>query len=155
MMSWRKLSHFKRPPVDWTHLCTRAVADLLLLSLFRLKFGWVKLLHALCLCTLSCTSFLKSLEYLVLLLNPGREKILCVCACVRRAMRQPRCGVPDRVASEVNEGTRKKRYAVTGQRWDKDHITYRFAALKRRVQTAVKQNTLECTLISPPPPSTA
>ncbi|XP_074533294.1 matrix metalloproteinase-15 [Halichoeres trimaculatus] len=40
------------------------------------------------------------------------------------AMRRPRCGLPDRKASEVEEGARKKRYALTGQQWDRDHITY-------------------------------
>ncbi|XP_053174711.1 matrix metalloproteinase-15 [Scomber japonicus] len=40
------------------------------------------------------------------------------------AMRRPRCGLPDRRAEEMDEGTRRKRYALTGQQWDKDHITY-------------------------------
>uniref|UniRef100_UPI0037E915B5 matrix metalloproteinase-15 n=1 Tax=Semicossyphus pulcher TaxID=241346 RepID=UPI0037E915B5 len=40
------------------------------------------------------------------------------------AMRRPRCGLPDRQALELDEGTRKKRYALTGQQWNKDHITY-------------------------------
>ncbi|XP_070828929.1 matrix metalloproteinase-15-like [Chaetodon trifascialis] len=40
------------------------------------------------------------------------------------AMRRPRCGLPDREAAEVDDGARKKRYALTGQQWDKDHITY-------------------------------
>uniref|UniRef100_A0A3P8U3B4 Matrix metallopeptidase 15 n=1 Tax=Amphiprion percula TaxID=161767 RepID=A0A3P8U3B4_AMPPE len=42
------------------------------------------------------------------------------------AMRRPRCGLPDRNADELVDGARKKRYALTGQQWDKDHITYRF-----------------------------
>lgn len=40
------------------------------------------------------------------------------------AMRRPRCGVPDRKAEELDDGARKKRYALTGQQWSKDHITY-------------------------------
>lgn len=40
------------------------------------------------------------------------------------AMRRPRCGLPDRKADELDEGARKKRYALTGQHWGKDHITY-------------------------------
>lgn len=40
------------------------------------------------------------------------------------AMQRPRCGLPDRKASEIEEGTRKKRYALTGQQWNKDHVTY-------------------------------
>ncbi|XP_071361614.1 matrix metalloproteinase-15-like [Trachinotus anak] len=40
------------------------------------------------------------------------------------AMRQPRCGLPDRKPEEMVDGARKKRYTLTGQQWDKDHITY-------------------------------
>ncbi|XP_051237937.1 matrix metalloproteinase-14 [Dicentrarchus labrax] len=40
------------------------------------------------------------------------------------AMRRPRCGLPDREPAEIDEGTRKKRYALTGQQWDKDHLTF-------------------------------
>ncbi|XP_010733158.3 matrix metalloproteinase-14 [Larimichthys crocea] len=40
------------------------------------------------------------------------------------AMRRPRCGLPDRKAVDIDDGARKKRYALTGQQWDKDHITY-------------------------------
>lgn len=40
------------------------------------------------------------------------------------AMRWPRCGVPDRKAEDLDDGARKKRYALTGQQWNKDHITY-------------------------------
>uniref|UniRef100_A0A8C3AUQ5 Matrix metallopeptidase 15 n=1 Tax=Cyclopterus lumpus TaxID=8103 RepID=A0A8C3AUQ5_CYCLU len=40
------------------------------------------------------------------------------------AMRRPRCGLPDRKAEEMDDGARKKRYALTGQQWGKDHITY-------------------------------
>lgn len=40
------------------------------------------------------------------------------------AMRRPRCGLPDRNAEEMDDGARKKRYALTGKQWDKDRITY-------------------------------
>ncbi|XP_076589979.1 matrix metalloproteinase-14 [Chaetodon auriga] len=40
------------------------------------------------------------------------------------AMHRPRCGLPDRKAVDIDDGARKKRYALTGQQWDKDHITY-------------------------------
>ncbi|XP_068168686.1 matrix metalloproteinase-15 [Antennarius striatus] len=40
------------------------------------------------------------------------------------AMRRPRCGVPDKRAVDVDDSARKKRYALTGQQWDKDRITY-------------------------------
>uniref|UniRef100_A0A3Q4I1K1 Matrix metallopeptidase 15a n=1 Tax=Neolamprologus brichardi TaxID=32507 RepID=A0A3Q4I1K1_NEOBR len=38
------------------------------------------------------------------------------------AMRRPRCGLPDRTPEDLVD--RKKRYVLTGQRWDTDHITY-------------------------------
>uniref|UniRef100_A0A3B3DV35 Matrix metallopeptidase 15a n=1 Tax=Oryzias melastigma TaxID=30732 RepID=A0A3B3DV35_ORYME len=40
------------------------------------------------------------------------------------AMRRPRCGLPDRRPEEAEDRARRKRYALTGQQWDKDHITY-------------------------------
>uniref|UniRef100_A0A672I811 Matrix metallopeptidase 15a n=1 Tax=Salarias fasciatus TaxID=181472 RepID=A0A672I811_SALFA len=40
------------------------------------------------------------------------------------AMQRPRCGLPDRNPEELVEGARRKRYTLTGQRWDKDTITY-------------------------------
>nr|XP_019934604.1 PREDICTED: matrix metalloproteinase-16-like [Paralichthys olivaceus] len=40
------------------------------------------------------------------------------------AMRRPRCGLPDRNPEQTVDGARKKRYTLTGQQWDKDHITY-------------------------------
>ncbi|XP_059191509.1 matrix metalloproteinase-15 [Centropristis striata] len=40
------------------------------------------------------------------------------------AMRRPRCGLPDREPEEMDAGARRKRYALTGQQWAKDHITY-------------------------------
>ncbi|XP_054631753.1 matrix metalloproteinase-15 [Dunckerocampus dactyliophorus] len=39
------------------------------------------------------------------------------------AMRRPRCGLPDRKA-DMEDGARRRRYALTGQRWDKDRLTY-------------------------------
>ncbi|KAM6936888.1 matrix metalloproteinase-15-like [Xenentodon cancila] len=45
-------------------------------------------------------------------------------AATTAAMRQPRCGVPDRKPEDLVDRARKKRYALTGQQWDKDHITY-------------------------------
>ncbi|XP_072241477.1 matrix metalloproteinase-15 [Leuresthes tenuis] len=40
------------------------------------------------------------------------------------AMRRPRCGLPDRNPAAMFRASRKKRYALTGKQWDKDHITY-------------------------------
>ncbi|XP_068595075.1 matrix metalloproteinase-15 [Brachionichthys hirsutus] len=40
------------------------------------------------------------------------------------AMRRPRCGLPDKRAVEMDVSVRRRRYALTGQQWDKDRITY-------------------------------
>uniref|UniRef100_A0A1A8MGP6 Matrix metallopeptidase 15 (Membrane-inserted) n=3 Tax=Nothobranchius TaxID=28779 RepID=A0A1A8MGP6_9TELE len=45
-------------------------------------------------------------------------------AATTTTMRRPRCGLPDRNPEKVVNAARKKRYALTGQRWDKDHVTY-------------------------------
>ncbi|KAM4619090.1 matrix metalloproteinase-15-like [Polymixia lowei] len=41
-----------------------------------------------------------------------------------KAMRQPRCGLPDIAPEETHDRARRKRYTLTGQQWDKDHLTY-------------------------------
>ncbi|XP_060892762.1 matrix metalloproteinase-15-like [Labrus mixtus] len=51
------------------------------------------------------------------------------------AMRRPRCGLPDRKASEIVEGARKKRYTLTGQQWKKDHITY--SIMKQQIPSSL------------------
>ncbi|TRY88319.1 hypothetical protein DNTS_004530 [Danionella cerebrum] len=38
-------------------------------------------------------------------------------------MKKPRCGVPDQL-EDVSLSHRKKRYALTGQKWQREHITY-------------------------------
>ncbi|KAF7225202.1 matrix metalloproteinase-16 [Nothobranchius furzeri] len=45
-------------------------------------------------------------------------------AATATTMRRPRCGLPDRNPEKVVNAARTKRYALTGQRWDKDHVTY-------------------------------
>uniref|UniRef100_A0A672SKZ3 Matrix metallopeptidase 15 n=1 Tax=Sinocyclocheilus grahami TaxID=75366 RepID=A0A672SKZ3_SINGR len=40
------------------------------------------------------------------------------------AMKRPRCGVPDRFEESTEGGTRRKRYALTGHKWDQDRLTY-------------------------------
>uniref|UniRef100_A0A8C1Z8I3 Matrix metallopeptidase 15a n=1 Tax=Cyprinus carpio TaxID=7962 RepID=A0A8C1Z8I3_CYPCA len=40
------------------------------------------------------------------------------------AMKRPRCGVPDHFEESTEGGTRRKRYALTGHKWDQDKLTY-------------------------------
>uniref|UniRef100_A0A3P8SKW1 Matrix metallopeptidase 16 n=1 Tax=Amphiprion percula TaxID=161767 RepID=A0A3P8SKW1_AMPPE len=39
-------------------------------------------------------------------------------------MKKPRCGVPDQIGGASKFSVRKRRYALTGQRWQHKHITY-------------------------------
>uniref|UniRef100_A0A3P8XAF1 Peptidase metallopeptidase domain-containing protein n=1 Tax=Esox lucius TaxID=8010 RepID=A0A3P8XAF1_ESOLU len=39
-------------------------------------------------------------------------------------MKKPRCGVPDQLGGASKFSVRKKRYALTGQKWQHKHITY-------------------------------
>ncbi|XP_015246743.1 PREDICTED: matrix metalloproteinase-16 isoform X1 [Cyprinodon variegatus] len=41
-----------------------------------------------------------------------------------RWMKRPRCGVPDELGGASRFSVRKKRYALTGQKWQHKHITY-------------------------------
>ncbi|CAL8260728.1 unnamed protein product [Merluccius merluccius] len=55
------------------------------------------------------------------------------------AMRRPRCGLPDRRPEERREeapqGSRRRRYTLTGQQWDKDHLTY--SLLKQQIPASL------------------
>uniref|UniRef100_A0A673MF43 Matrix metalloproteinase-16-like n=1 Tax=Sinocyclocheilus rhinocerous TaxID=307959 RepID=A0A673MF43_9TELE len=39
-------------------------------------------------------------------------------------MKKPRCGVPDQFGGALKFSVRKRRYALTGQKWQHKHITY-------------------------------
>lgn len=41
-------------------------------------------------------------------------------------MKKPRCGVPDQTRGSSKFNIRRKRYALTGQKWQHKHITYRY-----------------------------
>ncbi|MCJ8734455.1 hypothetical protein PDJAM_G00235560 [Pangasius djambal] len=45
-------------------------------------------------------------------------------AATLKAMRRPRCGLPDRFEMPSEGSARRKRFALTGHRWDKDKLTY-------------------------------
>lgn len=57
-----------------------------------------------------------------------------------RWMKKPRCGVPDH--PHLGHSRRKKRYALTGQKWRQKHITYRYSLLTPSLHLGGKKSIL-------------
>lgn len=68
-----------------------------------------------------------------------------------RWMKKPRCGVPDQIGGAAKFSVRKRRYALTGQKWQHKHITYRWVVHQLNTEALAIKKHLVRSLRSPHP----
>uniref|UniRef100_A0A8C5S2Y6 Peptidase metallopeptidase domain-containing protein n=1 Tax=Laticauda laticaudata TaxID=8630 RepID=A0A8C5S2Y6_LATLA len=54
-------------------------------------------------------------------------------------MKKPRCGVPDQMRGNSRFNIRRKRYALTGQKWQHKYITYRYESKSKNLINTIRR----------------